>query len=42
METFLAMKVQSSSISMKEHVFVMGWLAGNYPVARKSQRETIL
>jgi len=39
---FLATKLQSSSTSMKEQAFVLGWLTGNYPAACTSQRETVL
>ena len=39
---FLATKLQSSSTSMKEQAFVLGWLTGNCPAAWTSQRETVL
>ena len=39
---FLATKLQSSSISIKEHALVLGWSTGSRPAAWTSQRETIL
>jgi hypothetical protein len=39
---FLATKLQSSSTSIKEEAFVLGWLTGNCPAAWTSQRETVL
>ena len=39
---FLAMKVQSSSISMKEQASVSGGLAGSAWAACTNQRETVL
>ena len=39
---FLAMKVQSSSISMKERASVCGGLAGSAWAACTNQRETVL
>ena len=39
---FLATKLQSSSTSIKEQAFVLGWLTGNCPAAGTSQRETVL
>jgi hypothetical protein len=39
---FLATKLQSSSTSIKEEAFVLGWLTGNCPAAWTSQRERVL
>ena len=39
---FLATKLQSSSISIKEQALVLGWSTGGCPAAWTSQRDTIL
>ena len=39
---FLATKLQSSSTSMKEQAFVLGWSTGNCPTIWSSQSETVL
>jgi len=38
----LATKLQSSSTSIKEQAFVLGWLTDNCPAAWTSQRERVL